>query len=284
MLNSHKIFYDAANRRDFLAELNVSDKECNELAAARDLIRAELRTGFAAWQERLERRLVLSWEALRKSIPDPKLRPKFRMQGSAKYHTLNTPARRPPQQIDYDDGVYLPISFLSEGRNPILASKGYFLLVETILTPLCQRNGWKLQTYKNSCVRVELDGKAHIDLPLYAIPDDQFRSLTNSAMKSLAERAALEDGVDLIEEVYKGLSREEIRLAHREDGWIKSDPRLIEDWFNDAVDTHGDQLRRVCRYLKAWRDYHWNASPLTSITIMKCVVDAFDAMKGRLDS
>jgi hypothetical protein len=107
VLNSHKLFYEAPERADFLAKLDVPDDERQELATARDLIRAELRAGFAAWHDKLDRRVILTEDALRKSVPDPKLRPKFRMQGSASYHTLNNPARHPPQQIDYDDGVYL---------------------------------------------------------------------------------------------------------------------------------------------------------------------------------
>lgn len=285
MLNAHKVFFEAPDRCDFLAKLNVDDEMLRALADARDLIRAELRSGFAQWQEKLDRRLVLNEAALRKSLPDPKLRPKFRMQGSASYHTLNDPAHRPPQKIDYDDGVYLPVSFLAETRDPVLASAGYFRLVETILAPLCQRQRWTLYTDKSSCVRVVLSATAHIDLPLYAIPDEAFRTLAeqDAIMKTFSDRAAMADSIELRDGIYRGLSQEEMRLAHREQGWILSDPRLIEDWFKGAIDDHGYQLRRVCRYLKAWRDHHWGKCNLTSITIMKCVVDAFDSLKGQLD-
>ncbi len=49
---------------------------------------------------------------------------------------------------------------------------------------------------------------------------------------------------------------EDIHLAMRNGEWKKSDPEQVSKWFNDRVTEHGDQLRRVCRYLKAWRDYH----------------------------
>lgn len=285
MLNTHKVFFDAPDRVDFLARLDVSDEERQELAAARDAIRAELRTGFSAWQDKIDRRVILSEAAVRKSVGDPKLRPKFRMQGSASYHTLNDPAQHPPQQIDYDDGVYLPISFLAETGNPILASAGYFRLVETILAPLCEREDWTLCTDKRSCVRIKLHSKAHIDLPLYAIPDDEFETFVEkaSAMKTPFERQMMRDSIELAEAVYETLPQDEMRLAHRNDGWIKSDPRLIERWFKGAVETHGPQLRRTCRYFKAWRDHQWEECCLTSITIMKCVVDAFDSLRGSLN-
>ena len=95
------------------------------------------------------------------------------MQGSFAYRTLNEPAHNPPQEIDLDDGVFVPVSFLNDsGRaRPALISSGYFAAVEALPAPICVLNGWKLIDDKPSCVRVELDGSAHIDLALYAIPD-----------------------------------------------------------------------------------------------------------------
>ena len=66
-------------------------------------------------------------------------------------------------------------------------------------------------------------------------------------------------------------------LAHREDDWVSSDPRRIHRWFVGAVDLHGERLRRVCRYLKAWRDHHSpELAPLSSIILMACACRAFD--------
>lgn len=285
MLNTHKLFYDAPKRVDFLAGLNVAEGEKKELATARELIRATLRENIAGTQQQLGTRQLLTLEAMRKSIAPPSLRLKFRMQGSASYDTLNEPAQHPPQQIDYDDGIYSPISFLAETRNPILASSGYFKLVESALAPLCESQAWTLRTDKASCVRVEISQKAHIDLPLYAIPDKEFDSLTDAALLTKADsvRTAFRDALAMDESIYQAFLIDEMRMAHREQGWIKSDPRLIERWFGAAVDAHGYQLRRVCRYFKAWRDHKWSSSRLTSITIMKCVVDAFDELKGFTD-
>ena len=287
MMNCNRVFYNQGSE-DFLSELNVPESEQKELAKARDLIRRKLSLGFSKWQEVLDRGAILSEEAILKSLGDPSLRPKFKMQGSASYQTLNDPAHQPPQQIDYDDGVYLPVSFLKDSNDPILASSGYFALVEAILLPLCRKYGWKLQTHKDSCVRVELHKKSHIDLPLYAILDEQFSLLVEnvSILKSSVERQALKESQVLDESVYSRFDTENIQLAHRTEGWILSDPRLIENWFGDAIKSHGQQLRRVCRYLKAWRDFHWKESKkskLSSLALMKCTIDAFDSIKGTVD-
>ena len=283
MLNFHKILYGPHGQADFLSELDISDAEQKRLAAAREQIRAHLKSSFASWQGLVNRQHMLVAAARSSGLPDPALRPKFRMQGSRSYHTLNAPAWHPPQQIDYDDGMYLPVSFLSNTGSPIIASEAYFSLVERALVPLCQANGWKIEQ-KPTCVRVKLDDKAHIDLPLYAIPDEEFEELVEKAYAmDSAARTMSANAVDLAELLYQRLPTDEIRLAHREDGWIKSDPRLIEDWFHAAIETHGQQLRRVCRYLKAWRDHQWPKSALTSITLMKCVIDAFDNLNGSID-
>jgi hypothetical protein len=94
--NLHRLLFEAPERNDFLSKLDVPEEEHQTLRTARDLIRETIRSGFKSWQESLDRRHVLSAVALKKSAPDPKLRPKFKMQGSASYHTLNFPAHQPP--------------------------------------------------------------------------------------------------------------------------------------------------------------------------------------------
>ena len=86
----------------------------------------------------------------------------------------------------------MPTEFiLIQGNNrPIVSSRGYFRAVESILEPLCRTKRWILDKNKNSCVRVEISPKAHIDLPLYAIPADEFRAMANSVEKGVAKDAA----------------------------------------------------------------------------------------------
>ena len=40
-----------------------------------------------------------------------------------------------------------------------------------------------------------------------------------------------------------------------EKGWHGSDPKALTQWFIEYVKAHGEQLRRVVRYLKAWADF-----------------------------
>lgn len=145
LLNLHRAFTDAATENDYLARLTVPEPREGKLRKARDEIRETLKAGFSDWQRFADRSLVMETTAVRKGATEPRLRLKFRMQGSASpaYRTLNDPAH-PPQQIDYDDGVYLPVSFLAKTGNPVIAAAGYYRLVETVLAPLCEKRKWTL--------------------------------------------------------------------------------------------------------------------------------------------
>jgi hypothetical protein len=68
-----------------------------------------------------------------------------------------------------------------------------------------------------------------------------------------------------------------VLLAHREEDWVASDPRQINDWFLEAVVVYGERLRRICRYLKAWRDHNQpHLDRVSSILLMVCAWRAFD--------
>jgi len=71
---------------------------------------------------------------------------------------------------------------------------------------------------KNTCVRVIFSTGKHIDLPIY----------------------------------YKDGSK--IELAHKSKDWLESDPKKFYEWFNEEV-KKDQQLRRIVRYLKAWKNY-----------------------------
>jgi len=102
-------------------------------------------------------------------------------------------------------------------------------------------------------VRIEISPFAHVDLPLYAIPQAQFAQITEHVAKRLGGVAAdaMRDSEELSEEFYRQLPLDQIMLAHRDNGWEPSDPRKIEDWYQRAIDTHGERLRRTSRYFKA---------------------------------
>ena len=279
-VNAHWAFTQAPGENDFLQAITVPSTTHRALIEARDSIRAALRAGFVDSVSFIAMDELFDGAYLR-SGRSTKLRPRFRMQGSCAYHTLNNPAQA-SQQIDLDDGVFLPTEFIvaSSGNRPAVASKGYFQAVEAILLPLCKKRGWGLNAEKDTCVRIEIGPHAHIDLPLYAIPEKKFIELTEMMSQGLNKLAAdaIYESQELQDEFYRELPLDQIILAHRQNGWQPSDPRKIEDWFQQAIDTHGYVLRRLCRYYKAWRDYHWPECKLSSLAIMACLVDILDGI------
>jgi len=282
-LNAHRLFRGEGTSRGYLQNINVDDEKEKQLKRARNALRVALRTGLPELQKMAVARGLIEQRHLALASSLPPLRPRFRMQGSAAYRTLNDPAHKPPQGIDYDDGVYLPTSFVSGAAEPVIAAKGFFKAVEEIVAPVCAQNGWTLNCKKTHCVRVEIAPDAHIDLPLYTIPDKEFTRLTEAALASVQTNARAQDDDALFsEQIYRTLPKDRIMIAHRSNGWIESDPRKIEDWFHEAIDDHGEGLRRVCRYFKGWRDHQWKKCRLTSLAIMACVVKAYDDLGGTL--
>jgi len=73
---------------------------------------------------------------------------------------------------------------------------------------------------KRTCVRAQYAGQYHVDLPIYARYYGDFL---------LAEKGTK--------------------------GWHPSDPKALTEWFIENVKQHGEQLRRIVRYLKAWADF-----------------------------
>ena len=284
-LNAHALFLQSDGKPCYHKELKLHDAQEALLRAARDKIREQLRAGFANIQNYVKRdRLFEDYvpPILRKSVPS--LAPRFLMQGSFAYRTITQPETSPPQQIDLDDGVYVALDFLSN-YGPMLASKALFEVTERCLSPLCQKEGWSLVTDKDTCVRVQITPQAHIDLPLYAVPSDELsrveKEYLNRYNKALDRRQMLTQAMDSELGALR-INGSLVMLAHREKGWHPSDPRKMHDWFLSNVNLHGESLRRVCRYLKGWRDYHWSHCALSSIALMACAVRAFEKNQGQV--
>jgi hypothetical protein len=211
-----------------------------------------------------------------------KIEPRFFTQGSWAYKTLNRPCHTPPQQSDVDDGAYLPLSIMKGTSRPSIASAILFSAAEKTLEPLVLSKHWKLITDKPTCIRVEISNLAHIDIPLYSIPDEEFVQM---------QLAAESRGYDSVHKAFamdqrdswSVLPTDKVLLAHREKDWIQSDPRPVKDWFVEQIEDRGEQLRRVVRYLKAFRDKQWSSGGPSSILLMAAATPIFENRDGRDD-
>ena len=272
MLNLSALFYTTLDYNpSFLAELDLLAHEKEYINQAKNDIRATLRASLKECLSKVLRDHDLS---------DLKVEPKFYIQGSWAYKTLNRPHTAPPQQSDLDDGVYLPMSIMKEHQKPSVASALFFEATEAALAPLVKEKHWKISS-KPTCIRVEISDYAHIDVPLYAIPDEDFVLL--KANMEARGYAALTYAMDSANDRWTALPTNHVLLAHREDNWIKSDPRAMKDWFVQAVADHGEQLRRVVRFLKAFRDKSWSKGGPSSILLMAAAVSVFEQRKARDD-
>ena len=272
MLNLSPLFNTSEDEPSLLQALELTAAQRLQITAAKNEVRQCLRLGIPR---------VLVEQGYKGDIPQPR----FFTQGSWAYKTLNSPAHLPPQQSDVDDGTYLPISFLKGSKKPSVASAIFFAAAEKALCKLVEAKrseNWKLVTDKPTCIRIEISATAHIDIPLYSIPDDEYVTL---------EKAAATYGFDSLTEAvnvrkadsWTTLPIGEVLLAHRVEDWITSDPRPVKDWFVDQVEAKGEQLRRVVRYLKAFRDWQWKSGGPSSILLMAAAAPLFSKMDRRDD-
>jgi len=166
--------------------------------------------------------LIKSRKALRKAIKSwfkenkpSEIQPKFHSQGSIEMNTTINPIRE-----EGTDGNELLKYDLDDGV--------YFIGDEDKKKSIETWHNWvhdavdvhtnQPSVRKTTCVRVVFADGHHIDLPIY----------------------------------YKEGDVPE--LAHKSKGWIESDPKAFCEWFNNAA-KENPQLRKVVRYLKAWKNY-----------------------------
>lgn len=270
MLNLSPLFFTTIDGDSCMHNaLELSDTQRACIADARMEVRNCLRAGIPR---------VLKNKGYTEDVPQPR----FFTQGSWAYKTLNSPAQN-PQQADVDDGCYLPLSFVSQTKRPSAAATVFFNAAEEALSPLVKQNGWKLITEKSTCIRIVIASYAHIDIPLYAIPDHEFVTLAKASME-LYGYAAFDEAVRKAErDAWTALPRDKVLLAHRDLNWIASDPRPIKEWFLAEVDAKGEQLRRIIRYLKAFRDWKWSSGGPSSILLMAAVAPLFEKYDRRDD-
>lgn len=282
MLSLHKLFLNDGSPESFDRRIAPTDAQRKALILAKNTIRDHLLKDIQAATT-----TILGMERA--------VKPKFRSQGSWVYGTCIQGAHQPPQQMDWDFGVYLPVTAWSENAPPRAMAKLYFDLVETSLKRLCGEHGWYLDPKTERCVRVHIASWAHIDIPLYAAPEEKFVEVMEKALASatnqvhyLREAAALDESVDFGEmpEQFWELM-EDIHVARRDGTWTPSDPEDVAKWFEDRILEQGEgglQLRRLCRYFKAWRDYHWrDGGGPSSVLIMIIVARNFSYAPRRED-
>jgi hypothetical protein len=111
-----------------------------------------------------------------------------------------------------------------------------------------------------------------VDLPLYAAPDSEFVQIK----EAIAKASMAMDCVSFAEAQRTWASLTRIALARKDGTWDPSDPGRVVVWFDKKIERHGEQLRRVCRYLKAWRDHIWPSGGPSSIVLMVCAAQTLD--------
>lgn len=165
------------------------------------------------------------------------------IQGSYKNHTLIRPVHK---GIEFDIDVGLYVMCNAETHN-ISAATVRRVLNECLLEYVSVHD-CKLDTSKPSCERVIYD-LFHIDLPVYYYDEEQ----------------------------------EICRLANLDSGWIDSDPKSYQDWFDKEIKKHdGDCVRRVIKYLKTWVALNWKPAEKAppSIALNTLVLNLFENANG----
>jgi hypothetical protein len=285
MLNLTKLYFSSSGEFVFSDNIAPTDQQRDFLTQCRTKIREYLKPAIANATV-----VVLGMEK--------RVEPRFRTQGSWSYKTCIQPAQPEQQEIDLDYGVYLPVDVWQENGPPAAMAKKYFDLVETLLQVLCAQEGWKLITgtaAKDTCIRIDVCSWAHIDIPLYAAPIEEFNKVVERTVAlSNERRSAVFDSVSSNEDfVVLAESKAQtwddldtIMLASRSGLWRASDPEDVAKWIRDQVVRFGDlgnQFLRVCRYAKAWRDFHWKSGGPTSISLMIAIAQNFEGKRGRDD-
>lgn len=274
MLKLNALFHSHGAENRFTDKIAPTQKTRDHLAECKNTIRDYLRPAIAE--------ATVSLLGMNKRVE-----PRFRTQGSWAYQTCIIPASMPPQEIDWDFGVYLPVDVWEQNGPPAKMALAYFQLVEGLLVSLCQKKGWKMDQGKKTCIRIQVHTSAHIDIPLYAAPEKDFLKISEriavakSMTRKLGESYTDTDFVEFQEQDWDDL--DEIVMATRKGEWIPSDPADVSKWFKDRILEHGEQLRRICRYLKAWRDFHWQTGGPTSVSLMIAAARTFRPFKGRDD-
>lgn len=187
-----------------------------------------------------EEDLIRSSDALKdvinKYFEDNEMKkPTYARQGSFPMKTTLNNLKETDSDYDIDLGVYLS-GYSDSPSNEWPATS----TVHNWIFNATNNQTYEPNNNKNTCVRVNYKKDYHVDLPIY---------ITNEYGETF--------------------------LAHKVNGWMRSEPVEFTDWFNENVKSKGEQLRRIVRYIKAWRDY--KGINLKSLCISILVCDNFES-------
>lgn len=293
-----------------VAKLKLSDEQHNELKELRKIVRVRIRDVFDEAKSMVKTAAIMSLSTfqVRERLANTRFRyltpvslqraaelisnmdenqrkafqnlsPRFWTQGSFAYDTLNLPYATPPQEMDIDDGTYLPMEIFND--QPAVGHSLLVLLVDTALESLVAENrGWQFEA-KNTCGRIRIPSmNVHIDVPMYAVPEDKFlkNQVAMEALKFRSYNAQDHLFSEAKAERDYDLDPNSVHLAIRDgdEAWRKSDPKIVENWFNEACTRIGPHLKKVCRIIKGWRDAQWSEKGPSSISLMAAIVDILD--------
>lgn len=275
VFNYHSLFFHSSDKA-FATRLDLDPRTRQVLETATEDVKRTLRPLVRALAEQY-------------GISYPFSSPRFRLQGSSVYRTQNYPAHTPQQQVDVDLGVYISASFMDAAsdagprKQPAKAlAKAYFELVDGALRKLCKERGWGYpdsEKQNQRCCRIDLlptGAHAHIDVPLYAAPDEEFVRIVESQTGLEVNFAKALDSADLSEDLDRdGWDElEVIVMACRDGTWNESDVQKAIEHFRQVARESGHPyvMRRVWRYVKAWRDFAWKTGGGPSSVLLMEVV------------
>ncbi len=130
-------------------------------------------------------------------------------------YSMGTTVNPIDNEYDIDDGVYLQHLDKQDDSEWPAAATVHRWLVKAT-----DGHTREDPMDKRTCVRVRYAGQYHVDLPAYGELNGQYMLAVKGEFK-----------------------------------WPPSDPLALTDWLKSQVSLHGEQLRRIIRYLKAWADF-----------------------------
>ncbi|NRA79801.1 MAG: hypothetical protein HRU18_16465 [Pseudoalteromonas sp.] len=241
----------------YLDNLRISDEIRSKLVSLRDDARSGILEAWSYAKEQVKQDKDLYERVpLSKLEQLIKLKPRFKMQGSYVYGTIVEPAHN-SQDIDLDDGMYIPMSVVQLDDKTMSAAM--FEVVDKVLKTMANANGWK-QIPKKTCSRLQTNEGIHLDIPCYAIPDEDFNRL-RLFESLLVESNSAQDSE---------LKIHTVNLALRNGEWLESNPEHIKEWVSRTKKLHPN-FQDIVMIVKGLRDHNYTSGGPSSISLMVAI-------------